>query len=909
MPIPSWAHCRLGPHFLVLDEAQQEFGNPPYRHHTRSLLNSSVAIQGQPGARNINPDQLRWDSTEFVGEGQISLKADDEVLAHRFYLSEGLDFRTPGQFKLNLSTVVQAPADSTGGATDTDEGDTWTDVTGTSVVVNTTDRRLAVVNDEIQGPVFTPGASQVQSEFFIYNEGIQYTTIEGSAMILKAGAGSTDGTDFRLHKEGSVARTADAAGTGLTAAKPREVNWYVFKNATSQAHPSAKFLILNVTGQNEIVVHESPAVKITETTSTLAYTTSFTPASGKVYQFRTVYYNDRGENVRLIIDKVTHGQGIDPNITVRVSIWNDSGAAEVSGTVKTVTVANTSTLNIVNVTWTAAAATNYKARVRYTVGNQRPIVDKTIQRTQATGAWTFDDIELGLGGNIILAGHRSGAASNFWKYNFSTDAWTEVQSLTGATNITIRALAHTDKWQYFLGSDGIVYQADAVTTDNDYIAAVTGAVGMAICQNRMFILSEDATNGVDVATYAVDADVSVAVTAQLATTEVSSGLNTADTGLRQRMVGTPTGARFFLNFSDVTSVIYEADTSTGALVVSEIARLDVGAKATCISYAGGLTFIGGQMLAETGETPISTLWAIDQQDQLVRVGDFRPTDPDANAPQKMVPYDTSLWILQGAFVWRYFLRTGGLFCEYELAASDATKQMGIAVVKNHQFALFSGEGSHTTGSVGTYRSAGTADSNRWTSSVNDFGLPGVTKQLDFIEVSTDTLPASTSVSIEYQKNQSGTWVALSTLTSGSKHRITSDSGQDTVTFETLQLRVTLQSLTGVNTPTVRAISARAFPAEFEEFFDLLVNCNDEDSVYRVQGRQVRGHEIAQAIIDMQKSKETTTLEFGYHADRTNPVGAQVNIPVYLVRVEDFDRVGTKQGESSMRVRLRVLDAP
>lgn len=905
---------RLGPHYVRLNEKFYDpftgNGQPPYRHWTRSLLSGDTTVVGQPGARNINPDQLRWDSTEFVGEGQISLKHDDPILALRFAQSEGLDFRTPGQFSLNRSTVVQAPADSSGGASDTDQGDTWTDVTGTSTVVNATDRRINLVNDEIQGPTFAPGAGQVQSEFYLYNEGTQYTTIEGDNMILVNGPGGVNGTNFALRDQNSSCRTTNAAGNSLTAGEAREVNWYIFASSAQELPPRVRVRIVNVTNpNNDIIEYESNPINITATAAgTIAHTTVFTPRASKTYQFRTSYVDDRNQNVNILVDKVTHGLALDPANQVRVVIYNNTGAAEVANTAKTVNVANTTSANVVNITWTAAAATDYKARVRWLSGNQRVVVDKDIKLTQTTTAWTFDDLELGLGGNIILAGHRSGAASDFWKYNFGTNAWTEVQSLTGATNITIRALAHTDKWQYFLGSDGIVYQADLSTTDNDYIAALTGAVGMAICQNRMFILREDSTNGVDVATYAVDADVSAGVTAQLAIAEVSSGLNTADTALRQRMVGTPTGARFFVNNSDVTTVIYEADTSTGSPVVTEIARLDVGAKATCISYAGGLTFIGGQMLAETGSTPISTLWAIDQQDQLVRVGDFRPTSPDARSPVKMVPYDTSLWILQGNYVWRYFLRTGGLFLEYQLTANTPANQMAIGVVKNHQFALFSDEGSHTTGSVGTYRSSGAADSNRWTSSVNDFGLPSVTKQLDFIEVITDEMAASTAVFLEYQTDQDGTWVQAATFTSGSKHRVVPPSGAETVRFENLQVRIGLQSLTGANTPVVRAVSVRAFPAESEQFFDLLVDCNDQDSLGRIQGQQKRGHQIAETIIGLEASKETTTLEDGYAATRDSPSGGVTQRSVYLVRVEEFDRIGVKDGEGMMRVRLRVLDA-
>lgn len=902
MTFPSEAHGRLGSHYFRFDENQIEFGNPPCRHWSRSLFSNITNVPGHPGARSINPEQLRIDWTEFVGEGQYVMKHDDEVLAHRYYKSEGLNMRIPGEFSLNRSTVVQSPLDSTGGAASTIQGDTFTDVVGTSTTVNTTDKRINVVNDEIQSTAHTPGAGQVQVEFYVYNEGTQYTTIEGSSLVLagSGGSGRVSGSDFILDYAESVCRTTSI--TGL-AAQPRTITLYASRSTAAGNVPLANFGVLDITNSNNLAwVTGENAIRVSSTTSAAVSTLTFTPQTGHTYRLYIGYEAARGSSARMVIDKITHGITPDPNNSVQVRVYNSTGAAVVTGTTKIVTVANTTTANIVNVSFTAAAATDYKYRVLYSVGNQRPVVDKVVATVQSTASWVLDDIELGMGGKVWLIGHRAAVDSNAWTYNFSTDAWTEEQAITGATAATCRALAHTDKWQYGLFSDGKVYQFDDGTTDNDYTAAITGAVGMAICQNRMFVLSEDSTNGVDITVFAVDADVSAAATASLTSAEVTSALNTADTTLRQRMVGTSTGARFFVNYSDVTSVVYEADISTGTLVITEIARLDIGARATCISFVGGITFIGGQMFAETGEVAIPTMWALDQQDQVVRVGDFAPDDPDSRPPMKMQPYDTSLWIQQGTYIWRYSLRTGGLFREYQLDPTTPANQCGIAVVRAHQFALYSDEGAHVTGSVGTYRSAGTTASNRWVSSITNFGLPGTTKQLDHLEITTDTLPASTSVSLEYQIDQSGTWVPVASFTSGTKHRRNLLTETDTVLFETLQVRVGLQSLTGANTPTVRSVSVRAFPAADEEFITVLLDTTDEDSSDHVQGFQRTGASLAAAIVSMKRSEEAVSLELAYeHAPESLAERSS-----YTCRIEEYNQVFKQRGGSSMHVVLRIL---
>ena len=91
--------------------------------------------------------------------------------------------------------------------------------------------------------------------------------------------------------------------------------------------------------------------------------------------------------------------------------------------------------------------------------------------------------------------------------------------------------------------------------------------------------------------------------------------------------GTPFGARFIVNYSHITSVIYEADASGSTTVIREIARLDTGTLGTAITHVAGHTFVAAQAVAETGSTNRSLLYVIDQSNTPRAIGYFRRDNP------------------------------------------------------------------------------------------------------------------------------------------------------------------------------------------------------------------------------------------------------------------------------------------
>ena len=897
------AHGVLGGIPFKLDQsAPDEVQRPAYRHFFRPLFRQGIDITGKPGAQNLREDRLLWHNTDWGGgEGQVVLQNNDDRSARRFYRSEGLNFKVPGQIELNPSIQINSPADASGGASATSEGSAWSDVSGTSTVVNTTDRRLNALTNVIESATHTPGAGQVQAVFHLYKEAAQLTTIQGADLVKMSGSAAVQGTDIALREPGTTVRTGPiVSGTDVSADSPVSVGFVVYHD---EPFAKAEFKVRILDSSFSVIASETRQV-ITLASTTLGLT--FTPTGTNTYYFSVSAGN---RDYFRYVDDIRYSQA-DANTSVTLTVRNTTAGTNIAS--KTINISSTSSAAVATLNYNSAAATNYRYRVTYNSGAQRPIADKSVASvlTTASGAWTHAAMELGLDGKIWLVSNRAAVDSIAYTYDFTNEDWDVANAALADTalNDECRALAHSDSWEYSAHASGVIIQFDEAG-DADYIAALTDLTGMAICQNRLFALTEDdaGTNGVQIRTYAVDADVSVAVTAVLQTVTVSSAKVAADTTLRERMVGTPSGARFFVNYSDVSCVIYEADASGSTTVVRELCRLDEGAKATAIAHVAGLTFVTAQFMAETGETARCALFVIDQSNTPRRVGYFRRDDPTAAAVVSMQPYQNDLWLLQGKFIWRYSLQTGGLFLEYQLEPGDQSYARQIAVLQGHVFAAFAQEDSTNTGgaiwvagSVGTYRQASVAEGNSVTSSVFDYGLPGINKTLRSIQVITDELPSNTSVVIEAQYDQDNTWVPVGTHSSGAEANFIVSTGAGATEFRTIQLRTTLNSATGTATPVVKAVIVEALCLDFEEFFELAILTEHEDSSFHVSDKTRNGGELVQGINGLRRSRTPVTFIDAFeHPDLDNN-------PEYLVVFDTSDGSNDEVAEGRMMVRLRVL---
>lgn len=993
--LPNGADVAVNGKYYHLDQGYiDETGRRHYVHRGRSLFAGRTDVSGKPGAQNLQPDNLVWQLTDFDGEGRVVFDNEQSGL---FYSSEGLNYRTPGQFTLNRSSLPTSPLDSTGAAVSTFEGNAnFTDIVGTSTTSGT-DRKLVLRGDEVgTSSNDAPGASaRCTVDFYLFRDGFSSTSINGSSFVNMSGDTKVVATEMVLKSLGSEARSAILTEpTDFTAGQPERVDFYLRKSASDPdvAIPMNVRVWRVEQGGPFLVVQKSLSVQNTAAPSSPSASLTFTPAAGRQY-FWSVFLAH--PDYRGVISTVAYGPNISSTNTATIEVWNQTTSSSVIS--KTITVDATSAGSKLGSLVFTATADNFRYRVtRGTLGqggfNTQPIwVDKVVRTTQSTGTWTLDALELGLGGQIYLVGHKAATDSAVWTYTpahtattstisavntgtetmtFSTahglttndavvftgslptglsenvqyyviaagltttdlrvsatlggaavnltssttggvirnvDTWTAGAALTGATAATCYDLDHSDKYEYALMSDAKIYYSNNGATHTAYTAAITGTpVGMAIAQNRIFVLCEDSTNGVIVRTFAVDG---AAVVAESNNVTVTSALNTADTTMRERMASTPSGARFFVNYSDVTAKVYEADASGASLVYREIADLGHGVKASAIAYEGGITFITGQFTAEADQTPRSALWIIDQNGVLQRTGFFRKDTPNANAPCYITPYQTDLFLSQGPYVWRYSLTTGGLFLEYELQPQDSAQARSLAVLQGRTMVLYGDDGSGTnssevwvTGSSGsTYRQAGVTGANQYISSDYDYGLPGFTKSLVSLQVLTETLPASTQVTMEYQTDQSGTWVLAGTHTAGASGTfIMVDGGGDDVTFNSIAVRVTPASLTGANTPTIRAVQVKALPAEAEEFFDLVLLCNDEDPAFHIDGQQGSGSDLAANLINLWRTKASTPFSDGY-STLANGVSQ-----TYVVRVDDFRDERPSPGEGRVFVTLRVL---
>jgi hypothetical protein len=223
------------------------------------------------------------------------------------------------------------------------------------------------------------------------------------------------------------------------------------------------------------------------------------------------------------------------------------------------------------------------------------------------------------------------------------------------------------------------------------------------------------------------------------------------------------------------------------------------------------------------------------------------------------------------------------------------------------FALYASEDStNTAGTIwvsntdGLYRQSSVSNGGSFTTSAYDYGLPGEIKTMRNIQVITDTMSAGTSVVVEAQYDQDGTWVELGTHSTGTDSTFTVSTPGDAQTFRILQLRVTLNSATGTNTPTLKAVVAEAMVLGFEEFFEFIVLTEDEDSNFHVAGLNRTGGDVVQAINDLRRSQTPMTLIDAY--EHSNPE----NNPSYSVVFDTSDGSNDEVGEGRLSVRLRVL---
>lgn len=916
---------RTGPHVIIGDfpyrldaDAPITFQRPRYRRWSRSLFSGRTDITGRPGAQNLNPDVLTWQMTDFSGEGQKVLTADGSE--SNFYTSEGLDFRTPGEFKL-LPGIVLNNNNIGGGGGTTVEGSAFLNVAGTSTVVNTTDRRLdAVGTSIIKSTDYAPGAGVTEVSYLLYaqQKADLVSTVEGSSFVKLSGNGGSSGTDFKLRTEGTRARSPNLS---VTAELATVVDFYAFLTSavTGRKRPAITCKIVDVThGTSPDDIKQivaSGTISLSSTSTTVVATLHFRPKTGHTYRAVVTYVNEpKKYSGAAVLDKVVLGPA-HAMPTVTVSVYNETGGSTVTS--KTFKLAAATSARAGSIAFASAAATTYTFRVSYDAGTFKPVLDKVVYLADgaASPATDVDLLERGISDTVWAVSTTSAQSPRIRDYSFANENWTTTTDAAAGTAFTAMGMTHTSQYEYVLyGADaatgGIIVKVDTSRAVSTYTGAGAfglnqRALGLCITQDRLVVLISDnvGSTGSYLDAYVVDSTTGAEqplINDSLVTTAYEV---TYDTTIKQRMVGTFTGARFFLNLGG-SSTIYEADLSGGDLVTSVLGDLDKGAKATCITHASGRTFVGGQFRAETGKTPRSAIWVVEPDGTVGQLTVLRPDNPDANPPAWLEVWEHDLWILQGALIWRYSLETGGLFCEYQIPARDASKARALAVFRGHVIAAYEDEGTWVAGWVSNYRTAGGTGHNQFVSSIYDFGLPTHDKVLTSVTLHTDQLPAGTEVVIEAQADQSGTWTHLGTAatTGVSRFAFKASVFDDDIVFNNLQLRITPVSTNGTATPTVRAITSQALAVAQEEFVDLVVRLDDEDSSDHADGQQLSGSTLARNLWELRANGRLVPFLDGHLSKEPG------DNETHLVRVEDVDIQLSEVGEGGGWVRLRLVDA-
>ncbi len=915
MSLPNGADISIGGvPFWVDEDYENKLGRRGYIHGGRSIFAGRTDITGKPGAQNLKEDYLVWALTRWDGEGQVVLDPSDNESPFLFYRSEGLNARVPGQLSLNKSLLSETV--STTSSTTTWQGAAdFADITGASTT-SATDRALTSVGDQIAASSsVTPGAANVQMDFYLYVAPFSdtATTIQGSTLNKVDGSPQTSGTDKVLTRGDTVWTSQISSGSELNAGETTRVELYASVTNILRG-AMVRFQIIDVTGHQENVV-AGGLYDLDTASGTPFQALTFIPKTNHDYRVKVAIPGGTEPTpVETTVDKILYGPEVT-NDSATIEVYNQTGGATLSSAVVDITLQGAGGSEPGSVTasisFASVAATAYRARVSRTSGKQKIWTDKVIAKVLTGATWVIDDIELGLGAQTsgvftpkvwAVAHDAAASADNIaFAYNPSTDVWDSVATLDTATGagLTCYAMAHSDAAEYALLSSNEVVSWTAAGTDTLRATNIPAAAGMTVAQDRLWVMSEGSA-GTTIYSSPLET-VNGNITTDTATRSVviNSKTKTPDTSLRQRMCGSPTGARFFINYGDITCKVYEVDGSGASLEPRELADLGAGIKGTCIAYVGGLTFIGAQFYgdstaSDTDKKPRSVLYAIDQNGVLQLVEFFREDSPDVRPPEFLFPYQTDLYVLQGDYVWRHDLRGGGLYLEYELTPATPANQRALAVLFGRIFAAYTSE-IFVAGSLGTYRRSSASGGNTLESSIFDFGLPSVSKALAKIEVMCDTLDSGTQVAVEYQTDQSGTWVLAGQMTAGKIQTFYVEG----VSFSTLQIRLRLSTSDGVHTPILKGVMVWASSATDEEYFDLSLRTDDQDSFNHIGNEQELGSVKSGALMTLWRNKEVTTLIDGYAEEES--AGQS-----YLGTIEDLRIEQTMEGEGRAVLTFRVV---
>lgn len=207
----------------------------------------------------------------------------------------------------------------------------------------------------------------------------------------------------------------------------------------------------------------------------------------------------------------------------------------------------------------------------------------------------------------------------------------------------------------------------------------------------------------------------------------------------------------------------------------------------------------------------------------------------------------------------------------------------------------------TSSSTGSYRVASTyASSGELITPVHDFQVADE-KTLLSIRVSTEPLPANTSVEVYYQKDQNGSWVSAGTAystTGGTNNTYEISTNSSSIKFNNLQLKVKLTTTDSSVTPVVRSVSVRATPTEYIKEWDLVLDVTDEDA--NAQGQSYTGATLIDNIQTAADSENVIQFLNGYESSDAG------SYDTYEVIIKQYGIQLSSPGQGTAVVRLREV---
>jgi hypothetical protein len=502
----------------------------------------------------------------------------------------------------------------------------------------------------------------------------------------------------------------------------------------------------------------------------------------------------------------------------------------------------------------------------------------------------------------ILAFDHDGANTDVYKWDFSNDDWDSLVSNLAAT--TVVGIAHTDTFTYVLGADRQVYAFDSAGSSGQYADEPTSFTegssrGIAVGNNRIYTLF---TNGLFELT--TDGSVSSSTAEGAAGYTLKAGAGefgaerSVDQSLRQQICGTDNGVRWFCNVNGGPSQVWEfADDTLRPLCV-----FPAGLLIKSIYHYQGITWFGVQSEVSSAASPAAPQSFLYYFDPAVgmprRAVRLRFEEPDDQPPRYISAWGDDLYILQGNKVWRYDGNSGGLVLDRVVSGSDDTKVRSFVVLDNKLWSAYEDQGVFVT--QDTYP----IDNTLYIESpIYDFDAPGVTKVFTGIKVRTAPLPANTTISVEYQIDESGSWTTAGTLSTDNEtdHLVSlAGVGSSTKKGDTIQVRLGLASSDGADTPEVRSWTVEAIPVEYVTQLHLVLDSSNDGSGDHLPGSQLSGHQQRDLIQTWINNKQLLTLTDKYESAN------DAQSDTYTVVLHDPEANLTTRGQGKFKLVAEVV---